>query len=135
MADVQPLRALHYDLATAGPLDRLTAPPYDVIDAGAARASSSRAARTTSSRSTSPQGEDPYGHAAELLEQWQMEGILVRDAEPALWALTQTYRAPDGGERTRHGFFCQVRHHRLRPRPDPPARAHAPRRQGGPPAS
>ena len=43
MADVQPLRALHYDLATAGPLDRLTAPPYDVIDAGPARASWSAA--------------------------------------------------------------------------------------------
>ena len=32
MADVQPLRAIHYDQATAGPLDLLTAPPYDVID-------------------------------------------------------------------------------------------------------
>jgi hypothetical protein len=33
MADVQPLRALHYDLAKVGPLADLAAPPYDVIDA------------------------------------------------------------------------------------------------------
>jgi len=33
MADVQPLRALHFDPGVAGPLDRLVAPPYDVIDA------------------------------------------------------------------------------------------------------
>ena len=32
MADVQPLRALRYDPAHAGPLDDLIAPPYDVID-------------------------------------------------------------------------------------------------------
>ena len=36
-------------------------------------------------------------------------GSLTRDREPALWALTQTYRAPDGTERVRHGFFCRVR--------------------------
>ena len=35
MADVQPLRALHYELGKAGPLDRLTAPPCDVIDSAA----------------------------------------------------------------------------------------------------
>jgi uncharacterized protein (DUF1015 family) len=32
MADVQPLEALHYDQAKAGPLQQLVAPPYDVID-------------------------------------------------------------------------------------------------------
>ena len=56
-----------------------------------------------------PEGDDPYAHAAELFEHWQMDGVLTRDREPALWALTQTYRAPDGTERVRHGFFCRVR--------------------------
>ena len=41
----------------------------------------------------------------------------MRDAEPALWALTQTFTGPDGAERTRHGFFCKVRIDRLRPGP------------------
>ena len=34
MAQVEPLRALHYDPAVAGPLQALAAPPYDVIDPG-----------------------------------------------------------------------------------------------------
>ena len=42
MADVQPLRALHYDQAVAGPLQDLVAPPYDVIDPPAARAAAAR---------------------------------------------------------------------------------------------
>jgi len=33
MADVQPFKALHYDLGVVGSLDAVAAPPYDVIDA------------------------------------------------------------------------------------------------------
>ncbi len=108
MADVQPLRAIHYDLAAAGPLDRLAAPPYDVIDADLRRALAARNAHNVVEIDL-PEGDDPYAHAAELFEQWQMSGVLTRDREPALWALTQAYRAPDGTQRVRHGFFCRVR--------------------------
>jgi uncharacterized protein (DUF1015 family) len=107
MADVQPLRAIHYDLDAAGPLDRLAAPPYDVIDADLRRELAARNPHNVVEIDL-PEGDDPYAHAAELYEQWQMSGVLVRDREPALWALTQTYRAPDGSERVRHGFFCRV---------------------------
>ena len=108
MADVQPLRAIHYDLGAAGPLDRLAAPPYDVIDADLRRELASRNPHNVVEIDL-PQGDDPYAHAGELFEQWQMDGTLTRDREPALWALTQAYRAPDGSERVRHGFFCRVR--------------------------
>ena len=108
MADVQPLRAIHYDLAAAGPLDRLAAPPYDVIDADLRRDLAARSPHNVVEIDL-PEGDDPYARAAELFEQWQMDGVLTRDREPALWALTQTYRAPGGGERVRHGFFCRVR--------------------------
>ena len=36
-------------------------------------------------------------------------GVLVRDAEPSLWALEQRYIGPDGQPRTRRGFFARVR--------------------------
>jgi len=108
VADVQPLRAIHYDLGAAGPLDRLAAPPYDVIDADLRRELASRNPHNVVEIDL-PEGDDPYAHAGELFEQWQMDGTLTRDREPALWALTQAYRAPDGTERVRHGFFCRVR--------------------------
>jgi uncharacterized protein (DUF1015 family) len=57
-----------------------------------------------------PKGEpDPYAAAGELFEAWQMQGVVVRDPEPSLWAHNQTYTGPDGRERTRKGFFCRVR--------------------------
>ena len=108
MADVQPLRALHYDLATAGPLGDLAAPPYDVIDP---RQRAELAARSKHNvvEIDLPGGEDPYAHAAALFEQWQRAGVLVRDDEPALWPLEQRYRGPDGEQRTRRGFLARVR--------------------------
>jgi len=55
------------------------------------------------------QGDDPYQAAADLLEAWTLDGVVVRDREPALWVITQSYPAPDGSRRLRSGFFCRVR--------------------------
>jgi uncharacterized protein (DUF1015 family) len=119
MADVQPLRALHYDLATAGPLADLVAPPYDVIDAEQRAALAARSPFNVVEIDL-PTGEDRYATAAELFAAWQASGVLVRDPEPALWPLEQRYRGPDGQLRTRRGFFARVRvedygHGRIRP--------------------
>jgi uncharacterized protein (DUF1015 family) len=109
MADVQPLRALHYDPAVAGPLADVVAPPYDVIDA-AQRAELVARSPYNVVGVDLPQGEpDRYAAARELFESWQLQGALVRDSEPALWAHTQDYSGPDGHRRTRRGFFCRVR--------------------------
>ena len=35
--------------------------------------------------------------------------MLREDREPAIWALTQDYTAPDGSTRTRHGILARVR--------------------------
>ena len=108
MAEIQPLRAVHYDTAAAGPLDRLTAPPYDVIDAALRRELVARSPHNVVEIDL-PVGDQPYRHAAGLWERWQAEGVLRRDPESALWALEQTYTAPGGARRTRRGFFARVR--------------------------
>jgi uncharacterized protein (DUF1015 family) len=112
MADVQPLRALHYDPAVAGSLSDVTAPPYDVIDM-AQRAELLARSPFNVVAVDLPHGEpdvrDPYATAGELFESWQLQGALVRDEAPALWAHTQDYTGPDGQARTRRGFFCRVR--------------------------
>ncbi|HTB50564.1 MAG TPA: DUF1015 domain-containing protein [Solirubrobacteraceae bacterium] len=109
MADIQPLRALHYDQSLVGALTDVTAPPYDVIDAEQ-REQLLRRSPFNVVAVDLPKGEpDPYATAGELFEAWQLQGVVVRDPEPALWAHTQTYTGPDGQTRTRKGFFCRVR--------------------------
>jgi uncharacterized protein (DUF1015 family) len=109
MAEVQPLRALHYDPGTVGDLANVVAPPYDVIDASQRAALIERSPFNVVAIDL-PQGEpDPYATAGELFESWQHQGVLRRDEEPAIWAHTQQYTGPDGQTRTRRGFFARVR--------------------------
>jgi len=107
MADVRPLRALHYDPAREAIAD-VVAPPYDVIDGRQRAALQARSAHNVVAIDL-PDGEDPYAQAAEVLAAWREEGVLVRDGEPALWVLTQDYTGPDGRPYTRSGFFARVR--------------------------
>jgi uncharacterized protein (DUF1015 family) len=111
VADVQPFPALHYDLARVGSLQQVAAPPYDVIDADQRAELLARSPFNVVEIDLPKggQGEDPYRHAAATLEDWQLEGILRRDPEPALWALTQDYTAPDGSASTRHAILARVR--------------------------
>jgi uncharacterized protein (DUF1015 family) len=111
MARVEPLRALHYDPAVAGPLQHLAAPPYDVIDPAQRAELASRAPHNVVAIDLpeDPDGGDRYEHAAALLSAWRAEGAVVQDDEPALWAIVQDYTGPDGRTLTRNGFFARVR--------------------------
>ena len=94
-----------------GSLADVVAPPYDVIDP------EQRAALAARSPYNVVRIDLPEGGARPLrrrgrrsLERWRDEGAVVRDDEPALWALTQDYTGPDGRRSlTRHGFFARVR--------------------------
>lgn len=111
MADVQPLRALHYDLDRTGPLQGLIAPPYDVIDPEQRRRLLDRSPYNVVAIDLpeDPGGGDRYEHAATTLRGWIAEGAVVRDDEPAMWALEQRYTGPDGRELVRKGVFARVR--------------------------
>jgi uncharacterized protein (DUF1015 family) len=119
MADVQPLKALHYDLARVGGLGAVASPPYDVIDAAERAALLARSPYNAvaidlpvpfdpADPASRPVG-DPYEDAARLIDAWRSEGVLIADAEDAVWALTQDYTAPDGSSHTRHGVLARVR--------------------------
>jgi uncharacterized protein (DUF1015 family) len=119
MADVQPFKALHYDLAKVGSLDAVVAPPYDVIDAAGRAALLERspynAVAIDLPKAFDPADplyapeSDPYANARATMDAWRAEGVLVDDAEPAIWALTQDYTAPDGTKHSRHGILVRVR--------------------------
>jgi uncharacterized protein (DUF1015 family) len=111
MAEVQPLRALHYDLRAVGSLDDVAAPPYDVIDD---RTRAELVARSPLNvvevdLPLDPGGEDPYLHAQTTFEAWRQQGVVVKDREPAIWPARQEYTTPDGERRVRSGFLCRVR--------------------------
>jgi uncharacterized protein (DUF1015 family) len=105
MADVKPFRAVRYDEAKAGPLDRLVAPPYDVITPEQRLEYLARSPYNVV-HLTLPDDEQ---QAANDLASWREGGILVRDGEPGYWFLSQNYVGPDGIERTRSGLVASLR--------------------------
>src|SRR5436189_3069963 len=99
MAQVRPFRALRYS-AAAGALERLVAPPYDVISAEERERFMALEPHNVV-HLTLPDSEEQAGRDLGL---WQTDGVLEREAEPAVWALSQAYTGPDGIERTRNGL-------------------------------
>lgn len=109
MAEIKPLRALHYDLEVTGPLQDLATPPYDVIDPMQREMLATRSPYNAVHVDLPEGGEDVYETAAGHLAQWLQAGALVRDDEDALWAIVQEYTSPSGESLTRRGLFARVR--------------------------
>ncbi len=111
MAEVLSLNALHYDLSVVGSLDAVAAPPYDVIDAAERRELAAKSPFNVVELDLpeAAEGVDRYLHAAETLEAWTLQGVLVSDREPSVWALEQVYTGPDGRTYGRRGFLARVR--------------------------
>lgn len=111
MAVIEPLRALRYDPSRTGGLQDVVAPPYDVIDAEQRAALVARSPYNVVQVDLpqAPGDDDAYQAAAELLDRWRVEGVVVQDDRPALWPLAQDYTGPDGRPRTRQGFLARVR--------------------------
>ena len=102
---LKPFRALRYDPERAGSLDRLVAPPYDVVTPEL-RAELLAASPYNAVRLVRP---DAPEEAGQELAAWREEGVLVRDEEPAAWVLEETFVGPDRVERTRVGLVARIR--------------------------
>ena len=103
---LSPFRALRYDEATAGPLERLTSSPYDVVDAAGVAAleasSVHNVVRLILPREEvgSPQDDgDRYARAARTLRSWRAEGALRPDTTPGLYVYEQADPASGTAQR------------------------------------
>ncbi len=110
MADIQPFRALRYNLAAAGDIQELTCPPYDIIS-GEQRQAYIAANPYNVIRLELPKGEDPYKEAGQVLSQWLQQEILKTDMDPGLYIYEQEFLSQvDRGETKRlRGLIARVR--------------------------
>ena len=107
--EIAPFRGVLYDPGVAGGLDRVLAPPYDVISAAERESLAARSPHNVV-RLILPSGEgdEKYGAAARLYRQWLGEGVLRRDSQPAIYRSRQSFLA-EGREVARSGFIAAVR--------------------------
>lgn len=114
MVDIAPFVAIRYQEAKVGDLSKVIAPPYDVIGPEQQEQllgqHPNNIVRVDLMKKEPGDGElEPYDRAAKLFGEWLQSGVLVVDGEPAFYVLAQTFKGPDGVERTRTGFFGRAR--------------------------
>ncbi|HEV3290425.1 MAG TPA: DUF1015 domain-containing protein [Streptosporangiaceae bacterium] len=101
-----PFRGLRYAQDRVSGLAEVTSPPYDVIAQDAAvqlrAADPHNVVRLILPRNGHGNPGGAYADAARLLRQWQAEGILVTDSQPALYVYEQ---ARPGGEVLQRGLI------------------------------
>jgi uncharacterized protein (DUF1015 family) len=109
MPRVSPFTGLVFDTAVAGPLEAVTAPPYDVIGEEARRAflRSSTYSVVHLDLSEDDEHRDRYERAGALLARWREDGALVPSSEPRYFAYEMDFRL-DARERSIRGLFCAL---------------------------
>ena len=104
MAEIIPFAGLHYNPERV-PLDKVIAPPYDVLSPEQQKAlyeiHSDNFVRIMLNREETGDGEsrNRYTRAADCLNEWLSQGILVQDEIPALYEYIQRFEHPNESTR------------------------------------
>lgn len=105
--EVRPFRGLRYDPSRVSDLAAVTSPPYDVIDSDSAdhleELDPHNIVRLILPRHAADDGAARYTQARDALARWIDEGVLQRDAEPALYVYEQS-----GGGLRQRGLIAAV---------------------------
>lgn len=112
MAKIAPFRGILYNPKKAGNLNKVMAPPYDVISPAFQdelyKRHPNNIVRLILGKTFQDdrQGNDRYSRAALDFKKWQDEGILIRDEKPAIYYYVQVYKLKDGERKARKGFIA-----------------------------
>ncbi len=115
MPELQAFRAVRYNLGKVGSLSDVTAPPYDVIGPELQdelyRKSPYNVIRLILNK-IEPGDDDEvrnrYTRAARFLRDWQADGVLYTDPDPAIYVYHQEFTT-EGVTHNRRGFMARVR--------------------------
>src|SRR5216684_6562331 len=107
MPHIKPFQGIVYNTNKVA-ISEVVAPPYDVI---AARLQSELYERSQFNvvRLILSREQDPYASAAEHLQRWLDEKILVLDSGPCIYIVSQEFTVPGGKRLERRGCIAACR--------------------------
>jgi uncharacterized protein (DUF1015 family) len=105
MAHIAPFRGVFYNQKKIRDLAKVVAPPYDVVSPEEQERLYKRSPYNFI-RLDLNQEPDSYQFVAQMLTEWQTQGILVRDEAPAIYYLTHRFKHKNGEEKLRQGFLA-----------------------------
>lgn len=104
MPIIRPFKGIRYNQSKVN-IATVVAPPYDVISPEQQN-ELYEIDRFNVVRLILGREEDRYSAAAKTFDEWQANGVLMRDAEPAIYALVQTFATNEGRTVRRKGFIA-----------------------------
>lgn len=115
MPEIQAFRAIRYNLGHVGSLSDVVAPPYDVISPELQDALYKKhpcnVVRLILNRiepGDDDEANNRYTRAARFFRNWQSEGVLMTEPDPAIYVYHQEYDYL-GATYTRRGFLARMR--------------------------
>jgi uncharacterized protein (DUF1015 family) len=115
MPEIQAFRGIRYNLGHVGSLSDVVAPPYDVINADLQQQLYQKhpcnVVRLILNRiepGDDDESNNRYTRAKRLLKDWQSEGALFTEADPAIYVYHQEF-THEGQSYTRRGFMARLR--------------------------
>ncbi len=114
MAVIRPFRGIRYNPEKVPDLSAVISQPYDRVGYDLQDKYYAQSPYTIVriiKGKESPQDNEQnnvYTRARGYLEAWLQEGVLFREAVPALYILHQTFALPDGSKRTRKGLIAAL---------------------------
>jgi uncharacterized protein (DUF1015 family) len=114
MIEVIPFRGLLYNLEITGPLDELTAPPYDVISPVQQEVLYQKHPNNIvrlilgKEFESDTDTDNRYIRSAQVFKDWINKEILKKDDKPGFYIYSQEYEF-GGGKFCRVGFFARVK--------------------------
>ena len=113
MPHIEALQAIRYDLDHVGNLSEVIAPPYDVIDADLQdqlyKKHPANIVRIDLNRDEpgDEEGKSKYTRAAKFLADWQTQGVMKQESQPALYVYHQQFDYA-GQTFNRRGFMARI---------------------------
>ncbi len=115
MAEIRPFRMVHYNGNCAADLDKLIAPPYDVISEeqqeGFYQAHPYNIIRLVLGKTSKDdtEADNRYTRARQALSEWMSEGVFTRRDRPGFTVYQMDYELPEGGRRIIDGIVSLVK--------------------------
>jgi uncharacterized protein (DUF1015 family) len=105
MVRIAPFRGVFYNQKKFRDLNKVIAPPYDVISKEE-QEKLYKISPYNFVRLDLSQEPDSYSAVAALFGEWQSQGILERDDTPAIYFLSHGFKLKNSEQKLRHGFFA-----------------------------
>jgi len=110
MADILPFKGVIYNKEKIKEIEKVVTPPYDVISKDEQEQfynlNPYNVIRITLGKNLAGDNEkeNKYTRAADYLQQWLANGILVKESNDAIYIYEQKYTLKNGDVKSRKGF-------------------------------